>query len=130
MPATQANRRIVAFSFLQFMWNIELFCFDCLFSPFVVSLLILRDMSECPVPSTSDQDGTDEKTRVDYKAPSETPKTETNGLKSKSLGIVMISHLSEPSNHFRDGDEGNPRNWAPKRKIGIALFVVIAGFMA
>jgi hypothetical protein len=48
----------------------------------------------------------------------------------RGVGTVMISHLSEPSVQFGDGDKENPRNWDPKRKIAIALFVVMGGFVA
>lgn len=43
---------------------------------------------------------------------------------------MMIGHLSEPPLIFADGDEGNPRNWPPRRKMAIAIFVIVAGFVA
>ena len=59
-----------------------------------------------------------------------TPVTKLEPQSRKALGSVMISHLSAPPVHFGDGDEENPRNWAPKRKMAIGAFVIVAGFVA
>jgi hypothetical protein len=59
-----------------------------------------------------------------------TPVTKLEPQSRKALGSAMISHLSVPPVHFGDGDEGNPRNWAPNRKMTIGAFVIVAGFVA
>lgn len=63
-------------------------------------------------------------------ATTDTPVTKLEPQPGKAFGNVMISHISAPPVHFADGDAGNPRNWAPNRKIAIGAFVIVAGFVA
>lgn len=81
------------------------------------------------MPSASDQDDMEEKVQAGHEAPSTDQAPETV-RKQKALGIVMISHLSEPPIYFEDGDGGNPHNWASRTKVVISTFVVLAGFVA
>jgi hypothetical protein len=63
-------------------------------------------------------------------ATTDTPVTKLEPQPRKAFRSVMISHISAPPVQFADGDEGNPRNWAPNRKIAIGVFVIVAGFVA
>jgi hypothetical protein len=63
-------------------------------------------------------------------ATTDTPVAKLEPQPRKAFRSVMISHISAPPVHFADGDEGNPRNWAPNRKIAIGAFVIVAGFVA
>ena len=53
-----------------------------------------------------------------------------SGTTVKASRSVMIGHLSAPPVEFLDGDEANPKNWAPKKKMAIGAFVIAAGFVA
>jgi hypothetical protein len=63
-------------------------------------------------------------------ATTDTPVTKLEPQPRRAFRSVMISHISIPPVQFADGDEGNPRNWAPNRKIAIGVFVIVAGFVA
>ena len=92
-------------------------------------------MDDDAVPPTRHDDDSYEKSQMGYEtgspvATTYTPATKIERKSRKAVGSVMISHLSVPPIHFREGDEGNPRNWDPKRKISVGVFVIVAGFVA
>lgn len=102
-------------------------------------------MDEAVVSSAIQDNGSSDISRVDaldekagssdattYEAVSEpvTNLEPQSGEGVKARRSVMIGHLSAPPLQFTHGDEGNPRNWAPKRKIIIGAFVIMAGFVA
>ena len=92
-------------------------------------------MENGAMPPTNHDNGSDDLSRMDKETGSPDVTTYTPGTKPEpksryALGSVMTSHLSAPPVQFGDGDEGNPRNWPPKRKMAIGAFVVSASFMA
>jgi hypothetical protein len=92
-------------------------------------------MDNGAVPLTIHDDGSNDISQMDKDTGSSdattyTPVTKLEPQSRKALRSVMISHLFAPPVHFGDGDEGNPRNWAPNRKMAIGAFVIVAGFVA
>ncbi|PMD43051.1 MFS general substrate transporter [Hyaloscypha variabilis F] len=99
-------------------------------------------MNEAVISPTIQDNGSSDISRMDEKAGSSDTTTYAaarepvtklepqSGKAAKAPRSVMIGHLSAPLAHFTDGDEGNPRNWAPKKKMAIAVFVIVAGFVA
>ena len=91
------------------------------------------DNDEVPT-RTHDNDSRDisqmEKETGSSDATTDTPVAKLEPQPRKAFRSVMISHISVPPVQFADGDEGNPRNWAPNRKIAIGVFVIVAGFVA
>jgi hypothetical protein len=59
-----------------------------------------------------------------------TPASKVDPELRNTVNSVMISHHSKPQVSFEDLDEDNPRNWRPRKKIGIAIFIIVAGFVA
>ena len=74
---------------------------------------------------------------------------EGNSLKMEAIGVgactlaiksqsgqrsfaqsMMASNLNGQSSFFDVDDVKNPRNWAARKKVAIAIFVIVAGFVA
>ncbi len=99
-------------------------------------------MNEAVISPTIQDNGSSDVSPMDEKASSSDAATYTaarepvtklepqSGKAVKATRSVMIGHLSAPLANFTDSDEGNPRNWAPKKKMAIAVFVIVAGFVA
>ena len=99
-------------------------------------------MDEAVVSPTNQEKGSSDISRMDEKAGSSDATTyaaarepaiqveSESGKAAKRPRNVMIGHLSAPPVLFTASDEGNPRNWAPRRKMAIAAFVIVAGFVA
>jgi len=96
-------------------------------------LFILSGMDNDEVPTRTHDNDSRDISQMDKETGSSDATTDTPVTKlepQKAFRSVMISHISVPPVQFADGDEGNPRNWAPNRKIAIGVFVIVAGFVA
>lgn len=60
----------------------------------------------------------------------EKPEHENQETSTPHHAVVIASDLPQISVDFDPDDPDNPRNWAPKKKVALASFVLLSAFVA